>query len=76
MNEDAARLLSKLRGFVESCTPEEKALMAVLLAPGLNELADAAGDDVQGYAMTGLSSPSLADALAAAFQHRHGGYSD
>lgn len=71
MNEDAARLLTKLRTFVESCTPEERALMAVLLAPGLNELADAAGDDVHGYAMTGLSSPGLADALANALQHRY-----
>lgn len=70
MNEDAARLLSKLRTFVESCTPEERALLAVLLAPGVSELADTAGDDVHGFAMPGLAAPGLADALAAALEAR------
>lgn len=72
MPDDAARLLSKLRTFVDGCTPEERALLAVLLAPGINALADTAGDDVLGFSM-GVDTPdSLAAALTAALERGAG----
>jgi hypothetical protein len=72
MNEGAARLLTKLRTFVESCTDDERELLAVLLGPGLNDLAGT-GDDVHGYAMLTSAPQSLADALAEALKQRKNG---
>lgn len=71
VTEVSARLLAKLRGLVESCDPEERALLAILLAPGF---ADVYGDedDVRGFAMAdGTGEPQgLAEALAAALERR------
>jgi hypothetical protein len=77
MNEGADRLLGKLRAFVDSCDDHERAMLALLLAPGLGEVyAESDADDVRGYAMGSpvnmdeWLSPSLSDALAAALRRR------
>lgn len=71
MTDAASRMLAKLRGFVDSCDDDERAVLAVLLAPGLTAMADtttagADEDDVQGYAMPTWQTQNLAEALTAA----------
>ena len=70
MSDGATRLLAKLRSFVESCDAEERAVLAVLLAPGLSDVYDGE-DDVRGFAMPEWQPQSLADALNAAVERRH-----
>jgi hypothetical protein len=76
VSDGATRLLAKLRAFVDSCDPEERALLAMLLAPGLTEVsggeAAEGDDDVHGFAMAEWPPPSLAAALDAALERRTG----
>jgi hypothetical protein len=69
VSDGATRLLAKLRSLVESCDAEERAVLAVLLAPGLSEVYDG-DDDVRGFAMPEWQPQSLADALTAAVERR------
>lgn len=64
MDADAAdRMLAKLRTFAtEALDADERALLASLLAPGI-ERAHAHADEVRGYGMEGWSGSPLNDAL-------------
>lgn len=72
MSAAATRLLAKLAAFIESCDEEERALLAMLLAPGLGEVYDGE-DDVRGFVMSsepGEEPRSLASALGLALERR------
>jgi len=62
--------LRKIRQFIaEQLDPDERALFATLLAPGV--AAAHAAHDVVGFGMVSWTPPSLPDALAETL--RHGG---
>ena len=63
MNDDAAeRLLAKLRRFVaEELDPEERAMLASLLAPAVARVWG--GDEVEGYGLADWSPEALPEAL-------------
>ena len=61
---DAAdRLLRKLRAFADGLDPEERALLAALLAPGISKAHEDA-DEVEGFGLVEWTPGALPAALA------------
>lgn len=64
--EAGQRLIEKLRAFNETLGPEERAVLARLLGPGVAELVSY--DEVEGFAMVEWSGEPLSSGIAAALK--------
>ena len=68
--DPADRLMTKVREFTAGLDPDERALFAALVAPGIAK-AVAPDDDVEGFGLTEWMPRSLPDDLAEQIRGRN-----